>query len=487
MKKPVVLIVDDDDFVSDTLEILLGGSYGVIKARNGAEALGLVRSEPIEIVLLDLKLPGMSGLEALDRIKEFDSSIGVVMLSASDSAEQAVTALKKGAYDYITKPFDNDDLLSTLGRLSEGLKLKSELEFLKRELNDSYRERYSYGEIISKSPRMRKIFDLMGAVSRTSSSVLISGESGTGKELVARAIHMMSDRKDKAFVAVNCGAVPAELMESELFGHEKGSFTGAHQRKIGKFEYADMGTIFLDEVSTLPMHLQIKLLRVLQERAFERVGSNSQIKVDIRVVAATNAGLEEEVRKGRFREDLYYRLKVVPIDLPPLRERKEDIPLLVEHFIEKLGGKCGKRIEGVLPNVIGAFMDYAWPGNIRELENLMERLVVLAPEGKVITVDDLPIGMFTRHDETGAHDAARDFREAVKAFERQYIIGALDRADWNRLDTARTLNIHRNTLLLKMKELGIKEPQQGGRRTGKCHLGEPFQGESGGRKMSSKS
>ncbi|OGP17558.1 MAG: hypothetical protein A2V21_301970 [Deltaproteobacteria bacterium GWC2_55_46] len=456
MKRPVVLVVDDDDFISDTLEIILGDSYCVLKAKNGPEALGIINSRAVDIALLDLKLPGMNGLETLERIKEFDGSIEVVMLSAFDSAQQAVTALKKGAYDYITKPFDNDELLSTLGRLSEGLKLKSELEFLKEELNESYKERYSYGEIISKSPRMMKIFDLMKAVSRTPSNVLITGESGTGKELVARGIHYMSDRKEKPFVAVNCGAVPAELMESELFGHEKGAFTGAHQRKIGKFEYADMGTIFLDEVSTLPTYLQIKLLRVLQERSFERLGSNTPIKVDIRIIAATNVGLEGEVLKGRFREDLYYRLKVVPVDLPALRGRKEDIPLLVQHFLEKHSRKCCKRIEGVEAAVVSAFMGYSWPGNIRELENLMERLVVLAPEGGVIRADDLPLGLFTGL-EAGNGDSP-DFRDAVRSFERRYITGVLDRSNWNRLEASRALNIHRNTLLLKMKELGIKSP-----------------------------
>lgn len=463
MRKPLVLVVDDDEFITGTLEILLREAYEVIKARTGPEALLLARSRPVEIVLLDLKLPGMDGLETLGRLKELDGSIEVVMLSALDSAEQAVSSLRKGAYDYITKPFDGDELLATLSRLSEGLKLKSEIEFLKEELNERTGLRYLNGEMISKSPAMRKVFGLMQAVSRTSSGVLITGESGTGKELVARAIHFMSDRREKPFVAVNCGAVPSELMESELFGHERGAFTGAHQRKIGKFEHADTGTLFLDEVSTLPMHLQIKLLRVLQERSFERVGSNSSIKVDIRVIAASNARLEDEVAAGRFREDLFYRLKVVPVELPPLRERKEDVPLLVEHFLEKLSKKCVKRIEGVHPEVIRAFMDYSWPGNIRELENLMERLVVLAPERGLIRADDLPIGMLTLPEEAVPGKEMPDFKEAVKAFERHYIKGALDKANWNRAETARALKIHRNTLLLKMRELGIKGPGGAGR------------------------
>jgi DNA-binding NtrC family response regulator len=461
MKRPVVLLVDDDQHVLETLKLVLSDSYDTLSAGSGAEAVSTVRNQPVDIVLMDLQLPGMGGLDALKLIKEYDSSIGVLMLSASDSAEQAVQALRLGAYDYLTKPFDPDKLLATLERLSEGLHLKSEVAFLREELI----EKQGYGEIISRSPRMKRVFELIKAVSNTASSVLITGESGTGKELVARVVQSMGVRKDKPFVAVNCGAVPSELMESELFGHEKGSFTGAHQRKIGKFEFADNGTVFLDEVSTLPMHLQIKLLRVLQEKSFERVGSNTSIKVDIRVIAATNVDLAEEVRKGRFREDLFYRLKVVPIELPPLRDRKEDIPLLLSHFLEKHSRTCNKRIAGITDDALALLNEYRWPGNIRELENLMERLVVLASDGSVITADDLPSGIVPDALE-GPSTEARDLHEAVQVFEKRYITGALNRAGWNRLEAARRLNIHRNTLFLKMKELGIQEPGEGGRRSG---------------------
>ncbi len=461
MKRPVVLLVDDDPQVLETLKFILSDSYEPVTAKSGIEALSIVRNQPVDIVLMDLQLPGMGGLEALKLIKEYDSAIGVLVLSASDSAEQAVLALRLGAYDYLTKPFDTDKLLATLERLTEGLQLKSEVAFLREELV----EKQGYGEIISRSPRMKKVFELIKAVSNTSSNVLITGESGTGKELVARAVQSMGPRKDKPFVAVNCGAVPSELMESELFGHEKGSFTGAHQRKIGKFEYADTGTVFLDEVSTLPMHLQIKLLRVLQEKSFERVGSNTSIKVDIRVIAATNVDLAEEVGRGRFREDLFYRLKVVPIELPPLRERKEDITLLLKHFLEKHGRTCNKRVAGITDEALAILNEYRWPGNIRELENLMERLVVLAEDGQVITADDLPSGIIPEAADGTALEA-RDLREAVQLFERRYIIGVLNRTGWNRVETARRLNIHRNTLLLKMKELGIHDTGEGGRRSG---------------------
>jgi len=460
MKRPVVLMVDDDQQVLDTLAYVLGDLYEQLEAKSGAEAVSIVRSRPVDIVMMDLKLPGMSGLEALKLIKEHDSRVGVLMLSASDSAEQAVAALRLGAYDYLTKPFDNDKLLATLERLTEGLHLRSEVEFLRGELN----EKQGYGEIISKAPVMRKVFDSIMAVCNTASSVLITGESGTGKELVARAIQSMGVRRDRPFVAVNCGAVPSELMESELFGHEKGSFTGAHQRKIGKFEFADTGTLFLDEVSTLPMHLQIKLLRVLQEKSFERVGSNSTIKVDIRVIAATNQDLAEEVRKGNFREDLFYRLKVVPIELPPLRERKEDIPLLLSHFLEKHSRACNKKIAGVSDEALALLKEYRWPGNIRELENLVERLVVLASDGSVITGADLPSGISNGQLDPGQIAEGRDLKEAVQAFERRFITAALNATGWNRVEAARNLNIHRNTLLLKMKELGIRDDAGNGAR-----------------------
>ncbi|MBI5493344.1 MAG: sigma-54-dependent Fis family transcriptional regulator [Deltaproteobacteria bacterium] len=458
MRRPVILIVDDEEMVRKTLEILLKDYYEIVTAKNAYEAIEAVRAGSIDMVLMDVNLPGVDGIKALERIKGIDGEVGVVMLSASDSAQQAVKALRKGAYDYVTKPFDNDDLLSTIKRLADRLDLKSRLEYLKGELQ----EKSGYGEIISKSPKMKKVFDLIQKVGRTSSSVLITGESGTGKELVARAIQSMGERKDKPFVAVNCGAIPSELMESELFGHEKGSFTGAHAKKIGKFEYADGGTVFLDEVSTLPMHLQIKLLRVLQEKSFERVGSNVPIKVDIRVIAAANVDLEKEVRKGGFREDLYYRLKVVPIELPPLRDRVEDIPLLVEHFLDKHSRKCNKAVKGMTAEAIEALMSYKWPGNIRELENLIERLIVLSKEGGLITYDDLPLGIFSS-DPAGQTKEAKDFKEACKLFERHYIIGVLNNTNWNRLEAARRMNIHRNTLMMKMKDLKIRGPRRKGR------------------------
>lgn len=455
MKRPLVLIVDDDPILRRTLELLLRDSYDTASVKDGKEAVEAVRTQPIDMVLMDVKLPGMDGIRAMEMIREFDAEAGIVMISGLDSAQQAVSAMKKGAYDYITKPFDNDDLLLTLNRYFHGQTLKKEVDYLKEEL----KTKAGYGEIVSIGAAMREVFDFIEKVARTTSNVLITGESGTGKELVACAIHTVGDRKDKPFVAVNCGAVPSELMESELFGHEKGAFTGAHARKIGKFEYADGGTIFFDEIATLPMNLQVKLLRVLQEKRFERVGGNVFVSVDIRVIAATNADLLDAVKGGRFREDLYYRLHVVPIKLPPLRERREDIPLLVEHFIAKHSKKCNKAIGGISPEALNTLCGYLWPGNVRELENLVERLVVLGKDGVVIRYEDLPVGMhiFDRPGHSG--DAPRDYREACRSFERYFILGVLNKTNWNRVKAADLMKIHRNTLLMKMKYLGIKDPE----------------------------
>ncbi|MFQ5442841.1 MAG: sigma-54-dependent transcriptional regulator, partial [Thermodesulfobacteriota bacterium] len=444
--------VDDELNIRELLKHVLQDYCEVLSASNGPEAIDIVRSSNVDLVLLDLMLPGMDGMEVLEKIKRIEPQTGVIIISAVNSAPGAVRALKKGAYDYVTKPFDNEDLLSAINRYMETTQLSREVTYLKEELKE-----YSYCEIIGKSKSMKNLFEVIEKVSGSSTSVLITGESGTGKELVARAIQARGDRHDKPFVAVNCGAVPGELMESELFGHEKGAFTGAHARKIGKFEYAEGGTVFLDEVSTLPMQLQIKLLRVLQEKTFERVGGVRSIKVDVRILAATNIDLEAAVRKGLFRKDLYYRLNVVPIELPPLRSRSEDIPLLVRHFLEKSSKKCNKKITGITPDAMEALCNYSWPGNVRELENLIERVVVLAGQGGAITFNDLPVEIIYPETESLKRDGETDFREALRNFERDFIIGVLERTNWNRNEAARVMKVHRNTLLLKMKALGIRE------------------------------
>ena len=452
MRRTIILIVDDDPSVRETLEIILGEHYETISVSNGIEALEVVKSMPVDLILMDINLPHMDGFKAIEAIKEIDREMGIVVISATDSAKKAVEAIRCGAYDYIAKPFETDDLISTIKRYTDRLSLKREVAYLREELQ----AKLGYGEIISKTQAMKKIFELVKKVSQTPSSVLITGESGTGKELIARAIHRLSERKEKPMVAVNCGAVPSELMESELFGYERGAFTGAHATRIGKFEFADGGTVFFDEVATLPMHLQAKLLRVLQEKSFERVGGNREINVDIRVIAATNINLEDAVRRGRFREDLYYRLKVVPIELPPLRERKDDLPLLVEYFLQRHCKKCNKCIKGISPAALAALTEYPWPGNVRELENLIERLVVLAKDGSEIAYEDIPVEIVcSKSDSLGSAYEIEDFRKACMAFERYFIISVLNKTDWNKTEAANIMKVHRNTLLHKMKELGI--------------------------------
>lgn len=452
MRRPIVLIVDDDPDARETIETILVGRYETVSVSNGIEAVEVVKSMPVDLVLMDINLPHMDGFKTIEEIKKVDGEASIVVVSTTDSAQKAVWALRKGACDYIAKPFETEDLLSTVKRSTDRFSLKRDVAFLREEL----RTKLGYGEILSRTPAMLRVFELIRKVSSASSSVLITGESGTGKELVARAIHRLSQRKDRPFIAVNCGAVPSELMESELFGYEKGAFTGAHATRIGRFEYADGGTVFLDEVATLPLHLQAKLLRVLQEKSFERVGGNKEIRVDIRVVAATNINLEEAVAKGRFREDLYYRLKVIPIELPPLRERKEDIPLLVEYFLQRHCRKCNKSIRGVSAGALAALSEYPWPGNVRELENLVERFVVLAKDASEITFEDIPVEIAcSDSDSLRSPCEIEDFRKACRAFERRFIMNVLNKTNWNRSAAAAIMKMHRNTLLNKMKELGM--------------------------------
>jgi DNA-binding NtrC family response regulator len=456
MKRPVVLIVDDQADARELIERLLHGTYDTLAAENGPQAIEMVRSNPLDIVLMDVKLPGMDGLSALERIKEIRPEVEVVMLSEADSAAKAVTALKLGARDYITKSSSSDELLSAIKKCLGKCALKTKVEHLREE----FKKKHVYAGIISRSPKMQTIFDMIEKVGETSSSVLITGESGTGKELVARAIQSMGRRKDKPFVAINCGAIPLELMESDFFGHERGAFTGAIGSKIGKFEYADGGTVFLDEISALPMPLQVKLLRVLQEKSFERVGSYIPIKSDVRIIAATNIDLELAVNKGTFRSDLYYRLKVVPLELPPLRERKEDIPMLVNHFLKKHSEICSKPIKGISSAALLALCEYPWPGNVRELENLIERLVVLGKPGAAINYGDLPAVVFCTEILGFEKYDDMDLRDACRTFEKRYILNVLKQTNWNRSGAARQMKIHRNTLSQKMKSMRIKGPKR---------------------------
>src|SRR3989440_10688864 len=386
--RPVVLVVDDDHGVRESFRLILQGRYEVLEAADGRQALERLRASPVDLVLLDIRLPEMDGIEVLERMKAVDDGVEVILVTAVKTVRIAVDAMKLGAFDYLTKPFDEDELLSLIRRALEKRSLEREVAFLRSELA----RQHDFDELVGQHPEMQKLYRLISQVARTTTTVVITGESGTGKELIARAIHRQGPRRDKPFVAVNPAALSDSLVESELFGHEKGAFTGAFQRKLGKFELAQGGTLFLDEIATLRPELQAKLLRVLQEREIERVGAGRAIKIDVRIIAATNVDLTEAVSAGTFRDDLYYRLNVVHLAVPPLRERREDIPLLVGHFIHRYNHEFGKRIDGPTPEALAALCAYGWPGNVRELQNVVERSAVLV-EGASIGVDDLPVGL----------------------------------------------------------------------------------------------
>ncbi|HJV35142.1 sigma-54 dependent transcriptional regulator [Geomonas sp.] len=449
-----ILIVEDDATSRDALSILLqGNGYAVTGCSAGEQGLELLRREQCDIVISDLVLPDMSGLEVLSRIKESFPRTEVVMVTGHASAETAVQAMKKGAFDYITKPLNLDELRIILAKAVEKKVLLKENGYLRKQL----RERYEFASIIGNSRAMQLLFSRMKRIIQTDSTVLILGESGTGKELVAKAIHYNGRRKDKPFVAVNCSAIPENLLESELFGHVKGAFTGALKEKVGKFEAANQGTILLDEIGTLPMHLQTKLLRVLQEQELERVGSNKQIKLDVRVISATNVNLEEEVRRGNFREDLFYRLNVIPLQIPPLRERTEDILPLATHFLEKNCRTMGRQLMHLDKEALEALEAYPWQGNVRELENIIERIVALS-EGDVISLRDLPANVTRSYLEgspTAVTPAGIDMVQTINEIEKRMIAEALQLAGGVKARAAIMLNINRTTLVEKMRRLGM--------------------------------
>ncbi len=449
--KNKILIVDDEEGVRKSLEVLLEDEYETISVDCGKKALKVLENKSVNVILLDINLPDIDGIELLSRIKELIGETEVIMLSALNSAQKAVDSLRLGAFDYITKPFEADDLLASVKRVIDRQLLKREVDFLREEL-DSYRGPW---DIISKDRKMLEVKGLIKKVAMTTSSVLITGESGTGKEMVARAIHFYSERKNAPFVAVNCGAIPSELVESELFGHERGAFTGAAKSRIGKFEFADGGTLFLDEISTLPAILQVKLLRVLQENMIEKVGSNRSIKIDVKIIAATNSDLKKEIKKGNFRSDLFFRLNILPVCLPSLREKRDDIPLLAHHFLRRFRKQFNKKVLDFSPDVLEVMRNYHWPGNVRELKNLVERMVVLSTN-KTITIRDLPAEVFSTDRLQSVAKERSSLKDACQLFERQFILDSLKKFDWNQTKTAQHLKVHRNTLLEKMKNLGIR-------------------------------
>jgi two-component system NtrC family response regulator len=448
-----VLIVDDEkNYLVVLEELLTEEGYEVLTASSGKEALELMREVPIQTVLTDIKMPEMNGIELMEEIRNLDSGLPVILMTAYAEVNQAVEAMKKGALDHIQKPFDNDEIKRAVQRGVEKRTLLQNIRYLQTEL------RTMWGNIVGKSKAMDRVFTIMKKVADTPTTVLIYGESGTGKELIARGLHRSSSRAEAQFVSINCAAVPETLLESELFGYEKGAFTGASSLKQGKFEFADGGTLFLDEVGEMSLSLQVKLLRVLQEQEFQRVGGNKDIRVDVRVIAATNKDLKEEVDEGHFRSDLYFRLNVVQIPVPPLRERSEDIPLLIAHFLEKIEGKLGRTVREVDPEAMNRFFKYPWPGNVRELENVLERAVVLS-RGSTITVEDLPIEMRQSTDwEQGVEGLIsweQGLAETLDSIEERIIRLALKKADNVQAQAAKLLGVSRSNLQYKMKKYGM--------------------------------
>ncbi|MBI3636980.1 MAG: sigma-54-dependent Fis family transcriptional regulator [Candidatus Rokubacteria bacterium] len=452
--RPVVLVVDDDPGLRESFRLILDEAYEVIDAADGRQALDIVRARQIDLMLLDIRLPEMDGIEVLERLKTVDDTVEVILVTAVKTVRTAVAAMKLGAFDYLTKPFDEDELLSVVQRALERRSLEREVVFLRSELA----RRDDFEEIVGQHAEMQKLHHLIAQVARTTTTVLITGGSGTGKELIARAIHRQGPRRDKPFVPVNPAALSETLVESELFGHEKGAFTGAYQRKIGKFEMAQGGTLFLDEIGSLKPDLQVKLLRVLQERELERVGGTRAVRIDVRIITATNADLKEQVASGTFRADLFYRLNVVPIVVPPLRDRRQDIPLLVGHFLRRYNAEFHKRIERLSDDAMSALCEYPWPGNVRELQNIVERVVALVDDG-VVGVNDLPLDLLLPDRRARARQAeALPLKEASEEFERQIVLRVLERVRWNRSEAARILGIHRNSLKSKLARWKVASP-----------------------------
>jgi DNA-binding NtrC family response regulator len=451
-KQKTVLIVDDDEGMRDTLTAILKREYRVITAASGEQGLDLLKRDDADLMLLDVRLPGISGFEVLRIVKENYNLIEIIMISAINEVETAVQAMKHGAYHYITKDFDYDELRSLVRNASERQDLSRQVITLSAQVSEQTEREF----VIGPSTMVRDIVDLVHKVSKLSATVLILGESGTGKELLARLIHRESGRSDGAFITINVSAVPHELIESTLFGHERGAFTGAHKQQLGKFELASGGTLFLDEIGDLRLELQAKLLRAIQEGEIERVGGSKPIKTDFRLIVATNVELEKAVKEGRFREDLFYRINVIPIRLPPLRDRIEDLPELAQLFLNRYNTKFRKQIRGVADSTMKILMSYWWPGNIRELENLIERLVAVSDK-EFITDEDLPLEYhFARLDSAGGGGEGL-FQDACDTFERNFIIRALERCEWNVSATARYLGIPLSTLKHKMGRLDIRE------------------------------
>src|SRR3954447_22158180 len=447
-----ILICDDDQGMRDTIGAILKRDYRVLTVASGEAALTLLKQEDIDLILLDVRLPGISGFDVLRIVKENYSLIECIMISAINEVETAVQAMKHGAYHYITKNFEYDELRSMVRNACERQDLNRQVITLSAQVAEQGEREF----LIGPSKQIRDIVDLVQRVAKLSATVLILGESGTGKELLARLLHKESGRGDAPFIAVNMSAIPHELVESTLFGHERGSFTGAHKQQLGKFELAAGGTLFLDEIGDLRFDLQAKLLRAIQEGEIERVGGVKPIKTDFRLVTATNVDLEKAVKDGRFREDLYYRINVIPIKLPPLRDRSEDIPQLADFFLRRYNARFRKRIQGITDSTMAVLKKYWWPGNIRELENLIERLVAVSDKD-YISEEDLPLEFHFAQLEPQGTSTDSLFEDATNTFERNFILRALEKCGWNVTGTSEYLGIPLSTLKYKMDKLDVRQ------------------------------
>jgi DNA-binding NtrC family response regulator len=448
LKKRTVLIVDDERGIRLSFYTVLKDPYHVLLAETGREALDILEHNSVDLILLDILLPDDDGLNLLRKMKDLDPQIEVIMVTAVKEIKTAVKAIKLGAYEYIIKPFEVNEVLNIMSRALEKHDLKTENVYLRNEL-----ERVRpFEKIVGHHEKMQAVYDFVSTISEGDGAVLIQGESGTGKELMARAIHKSSPRQDAPFVVINCAAIPSTLMESEIFGHHKGSFTGATQTKLGKLELANKGTVFLDDIDTLDTKMQAKLLRVVQEKEFERLGSTKILRLDARFIAASNKNIPDLISKGLFREDLFYRLNVFPLKIPPLRDRKEDIPLLLDHFLELNAKATGKAVKRFSKPAIGSLMKYHWPGNVRELQNLVERSFTVTKKPVIHLKDISTFSISSKSSGT------LPLKKAVSAFEKQYIGDVLDSVGGSRKKAAEILSIHRNTLLSKMNDLGLHMP-----------------------------
>ena len=458
MTQTHVLVVDDDPAVRDVLqEVLMREEYSVSLAEDGAAAIQVVKDSVVHIVITDFQLPDIDGLEIIDRLAKLDAKVIPIVMTGFGTIETAVRAMKSGAFDFITKPFDLDTVAVVVRKAAEFLRLRQENHLLRKAVRDQYR----LEQLVGVSEPIQQVMEFVQKVADSDSTVMIQGESGTGKELVARMLHFNSLRKDRPLVPVNCGAIPENLLESELFGHEKGAFTGATHSRMGRFELANGGTIFLDEIGEMSLPLQVKLLRVLQEREFERVGGNRTIHVDVRIIAATNQDLEMLVEEKRFRRDLFYRLNVIPIVIPPLRDRRSDIPLLIEHFLTRFNHSKHTEISGLAPDALQMLTEYDWPGNIRELENMIERLVVLKKQG-VLSLEDLPekicrrsLGPEIKEQFICFSENGINLSREVEQYEKHLIMEALRKANGVTSRAAQLLHLNRTTLVEKLKRKGV--------------------------------